>query len=367
MRVLLLNWRDVRSPRAGGAEVLTHEIARRLVSWGHEVTWFTSRPAGLADEEEVDGVRVVRSGSELTTRIRAPGFARRARWDVVVEEINTLPWLSPRWSRAPTVLFMAQLAREVWWYEAPKLLAPIGRAAEPAYLQVYRNVPKITISLSTRDDLRGLGLHGPIHVIPMAVDTEPLDPLPAKEPGVRLITVGRLVPSKRVDHAIEALARLRLDRPDAALAILGGGPEEARLRALAERLGVAGAVTFHGRVGEDEKGRLLAEASLLVACSAREGWGMTVTEAARPRHSGGRLRRARPARLGGRRAHRAPHGHVAGRTRGRRRRPAREPRPLRHPPHSRLGALAGADLGPDSPRLRARSALVRVVPSFGCS
>ncbi len=47
MRILILNWRDVRSPRAGGAELLTHEVARRLVAPGHEVTWFTSRPDGL--------------------------------------------------------------------------------------------------------------------------------------------------------------------------------------------------------------------------------------------------------------------------------------------------------------------------------
>jgi len=38
MRILVLNWRDVRSPRAGGAEVVTHEVAKRLVAAGHEVT-----------------------------------------------------------------------------------------------------------------------------------------------------------------------------------------------------------------------------------------------------------------------------------------------------------------------------------------
>ena len=281
MRILVLNWRDVRSPRAGGAEVLTHEIARRLAGWGHEVTWFTSRPPGLAAEERVDGVDVVRVGSELTTRLRAPRFARASSWDVVVEEINTLPWLSPKWSRAPVVLFMAQLAREVWWYEAPKLVAPFGYAAEPSYLRAYRRVPKITISLSTRDDLLELGLDGPIHVLPMAVHTPALASLPPKPPCARLVTVGRLVPSKRVDQAIKALSVLRRDRPEATLTVVGGGPEEDRLRRLAAGQGVAEAVAFRGRVDEEEKTRLIRDADLLVACSAREGWGLTVTEAAR--------------------------------------------------------------------------------------
>lgn len=38
MRILWLNWKDIRHPEAGGAEVYTHEIAKRLVEKGYEVT-----------------------------------------------------------------------------------------------------------------------------------------------------------------------------------------------------------------------------------------------------------------------------------------------------------------------------------------
>lgn len=281
MRILVLNWRDIRSPKAGGAELVTHEVARRLVERGHAVTWFTSRPAGLPEREPVDGVDVVRRGSELTTRRFAPAFARRERWDVVLEEINTLPYLSPLWSKAPTVLLMHQLAREVWWYESPPVLAPIGFAAEPLYLQAYRRCPKVTISGSTRDDLRGLGLEGPIHVVPIAVDVPVLDPLPPKPPSGRLVSVGRLVPSKRHGHAIRALAELRRSLPEATLEILGDGPLRERLARQAEELGIGDAVELAGRVGDEEKRAALARAGVLVGCSAREGWGLTVTEAAR--------------------------------------------------------------------------------------
>jgi hypothetical protein len=134
VRILFLNWRDIRNPRAGGAEVLTHEIARRLAT-SHEVTWFTSRIEGQASEDEIDGVRVVRRGSEVTTRLLAPKFGRGANSDVIVEEINTLPYFAHVWSPAPAVLFIPQLAREVWWYEAPKALARLGWTAEPLYLR----------------------------------------------------------------------------------------------------------------------------------------------------------------------------------------------------------------------------------------
>lgn len=281
MRVLILNWRDIRNPRAGGAEVLTHEIAKHLVSRGDDVTWFTSRPSGMREDESVDGIRVVRRGSELTTRLFAPSFARRSRWDVVVEEINTLPYFAPLWARDRSLLFIPQLAREVWWREVPLPLAALGYASEPVYLSAYRSTETITISASTETDLRKIGMRAPIHVIPMAASAPALPELEPKTLTGRLVIVGRLVPSKRVDHAIRALSVLRKDLPTATLAVVGVGPELEHLRALASSLGVEAATKFLGRVSEDEKQRILRDTDVLVACAVREGWGLTVTEAAR--------------------------------------------------------------------------------------
>jgi glycosyltransferase involved in cell wall biosynthesis len=280
VQILFLNWRDIRSPRAGGAEVLTHEIARRLAV-RHEVTWFTSRVEGQPREEEIDGVRVVRRGSEATTRLFAPAFGRGGGWDVVVEEINTLPYFAPVWSSAPSVLFIPQLAREVWWYEAPKMLAWLGWAAEPLYLAAYRHVNAITISDSTCTDLRRFGLRERIDVVPIAVSTPALAELSPSEPHGELVAVGRLVPSKRFDHAIRALLELRGSHSAARLTIIGDGPERTNLEHLAERLGLGEAVRFTGRVTEEMKVSLLEQADVLVACAVREGWGLTTTEAAR--------------------------------------------------------------------------------------
>ena len=237
MRVLLLNWRDVRSPRAGGAEHLTHEVASRLVAAGHQVTWFTSRPPGTAAFERIDGIGIVRRGTELTTRFFAPAFARRAEFDVIVEQINTLPYFAPAWARAPTVLWINQIAREVWWYEAPLPAAVLGYAVEPVYLRAYRQVPVLTISASTRDDLRRLGHRGRIDVMPMAVDTPAVESLVAKTLTGRLVAVGRLTPSKRYDHAIRAVGILRRSHPQASLTIAGEGRDRRAARATRGRAG----------------------------------------------------------------------------------------------------------------------------------
>jgi glycosyltransferase involved in cell wall biosynthesis len=281
MRILLLNWRDVRSPRAGGAEHLTHEVARRLVAGGHPVTWFTSRPSGLPASETIDGVDIVRRGSEATTRLHAPAFARRKPFDLILEQVNTLPYLAHLWSRLPTVLWVQQLAREVWWYEAPKAVAAVGYVSEPVYLRAYRNVPALTISRSTRDDLRRLGLRGKIDVVPMAVDTPAVDALRPKALGGSLLAVGRLTPSKRYDDAIRALRILRRSHPSATLTVAGEGRDRERLEALAGELGLAESVRLPGQVSQDAKTELLTDADVLIGCSVREGWGLTVTEAAR--------------------------------------------------------------------------------------
>ncbi len=281
MRILLLNWRDIRHPKAGGAEVLTHEIARRLVDRGHQLTWLASAAAGSPRDEVIDGVRVLRRGSETTTRLHAPRAAARGRYDVVVEEINTLPYLAPLWSGSRTVLFIPQLAREVWWYEAPQALAPIGYALEPFYLQTYRDVVTVTISMSTLADLRALGFRNTVHVIPMAASRPAAETLRPKAPIGRLVIIGRLVRSKRVDDAIRALAFARRTLPEATLAVIGDGPERGTLEAVAAEEGVADAVRFLGRVTEDEKERILTESDAVVAAAVREGWGLTITEGAR--------------------------------------------------------------------------------------
>ncbi|MDF0681507.1 MAG: glycosyltransferase [Candidatus Nitrosocosmicus sp.] len=66
MRILWLNWRDIRNPEAGGAEVLTHEISSRLSKRGHELTLFTSSYQNSLDSEVIDDVRIVRKGGRFS-------------------------------------------------------------------------------------------------------------------------------------------------------------------------------------------------------------------------------------------------------------------------------------------------------------
>ena len=283
MRILFLSWRDPENPKAGGAELFTHEVASRLVAGGDSVEWFTAGFPGSAPEAELAGVRVVRGGRQWSVHLAATRRYRgrlRGSFDAVVDEVNTIPFFTPLWAGIPHLLLIFQLAREVWWHEAPFPLNAVGYAAEPLYLRAYRDTPALTISRSTADDLRRLGIRAPVTILPIGL--EPITvPTVGKAVPATFLYVGRMAPSKRVDDIIRAFALYRERGGEGRLWLVGEGSGEylASLRALAESVGLAAHVDFLGRLPADEKHDRMARATVLLMASVREGWGLSVAEA----------------------------------------------------------------------------------------
>ena len=250
---------------------------------GHTVEWFSASFPGAAAVEELDGIRIVRAGRQWTVHWQA--FKRyrkslRGRFDVVIDEVNTMPFFTPLWAGIPTFMLIFQLARAVWWYESPFPINAVGYAIEPMYLRGYRHTPVFTISRSTEQDLRSLGFKGPITIIPIGIETVAFAPR-AKADTPTFLYVGRLAPSKRLGDMLEALAQFRRATGAGTLWLVGSGSEryQRALTKLARRLNVMGSVTFWGRVSVSEKHRLMTEAHALLMTSLREGWGLVVTEA----------------------------------------------------------------------------------------
>jgi glycosyltransferase involved in cell wall biosynthesis len=135
------------------------------------------------------------------------------------------------------------------------------------------------VSGATAEELGTLGIDaGRISVVPNGIETPPA--VEAQRSATpRLVVLGRLVPHKRVEHAVEVLARLQDRWPGLRLSIVGEGWWEGELRARAEALGVAGLVEFHGFLDEQAKHEELARAWVQLCPSVKEGWGLVVTEA----------------------------------------------------------------------------------------
>ncbi len=283
IRILILNWRCPRHPHTGGAERFTHEVARRLVARGHAVEWFSSSFKGAPCEEELDGVRMVRAGNRWTVYWNAFRRYRKIvyqNFDVVIDEVNVVPFFTPLWCKLPVFMLIHQLAREIWWYEASAPLNVFGFLVEPLYLRFYRNVNVLTVSTSTRDDLHRMGFKGVVTLVPEGVET--IQHVSAEKPVTpSFLYVGRLVPSKRIEHILLAMARFREATGTGSLWLVGGGSPryERSILRLARRLGLEDAITFCGRMSASDKHQLMARSHALLMTSVREGWGLVVTEA----------------------------------------------------------------------------------------
>src|SRR5215210_9011228 len=98
MRILWFNWRDIRNPEAGGAEVFTHEVMKRLVKRGYEMTLFTSRFKACQVNENIDGIDIIREGNKYTVYKEAKNYLKtyEHHYDLILDEINTRPFLTPK-------------------------------------------------------------------------------------------------------------------------------------------------------------------------------------------------------------------------------------------------------------------------------
>jgi glycosyltransferase involved in cell wall biosynthesis len=287
LRVLLLNWRDSGHPEGGGSESFSERVATGLAKLGHDVTLRCAGYEGAVPDEVVDGVRFVRRGGRFTVYLRAAAaLARRPRaWDIVLDVQNGMPFWSPLFTRARVVNVTHHLHREQWRVIFGPRLGRVGWWLESRVApRVYRRCRYLTVSAATRDDLVGLGVGaGRVSVVYSGIDA-PVLPVDAdawpRSARPSMVALGRLVPHKRVELAISALASLRAELPGTTLTVIGHGYHEDALRAHAAALGVADAVTFAGFVDDVTKHRLLAEAWVHVLPSVKEGWGLAVVESA---------------------------------------------------------------------------------------
>jgi glycosyltransferase involved in cell wall biosynthesis/O-antigen/teichoic acid export membrane protein len=280
-RILFLNWRDIKHPEAGGAEVYCHEVCRAWARQGHQVTVFTSAFDGGPGEEYLDGYRIIRRGGRFGVYVSAHRFYRRNDslvFDLVIDAVNTRPFFAHRFGKdVPVVVLIHQVAREVWRYEFPLPVAYLGRyILEPFWLRRLRHIPAITVSDSSRESLAMYGLDN-VYVVPEGSNEFSPQPerMHGREPIPTLIYVGRLVENKRPADAIRAFELARRRIPELQMWVVGTGPCEGQLRR-----GAPEGVHFLGRVPEEVRRDRLARAHALVVTSVREGWGLVVTDAA---------------------------------------------------------------------------------------
>lgn len=287
MKILIFNWQDVRNPFSGGAEVQLHEVFSRVAQAGHEVVLYCSGFPGAPYEETLNGIKVIREGGRNLFNYRVPlAYRNRFRhqgFDVVVDDMNKIPFFTPLFVREPIEGIIHHLFAESIFREVNPLVGAYVYVMERMSLALYRKrkTPFIVVSPSTYQDLisRGFDPSSLVQVL-LAVDHELFRPTGVPRSPTPLIGYfGRLKKYKSVDQLLRALLLVLPDVPDLKTVIVGEGDDRPRLEALARELRIQDRVKFTGFVSDQEKVTLLQQMWFKVATSSKEGWGLTVTEA----------------------------------------------------------------------------------------
>ena len=287
MRILVINHRDIKNPRAGGLEELVQQTAKYWVAWGHHVDLLCAGFAGAPRDETIDGIHVIRGPNEYVFNWWAPFKARALgprQYDVILEYISKVPCFVPVFIRStPTAVMIPHLFGKTAFAELPWLMAAYAYALEQPIPWVYRLCLFWALSKTTAEDLLGRGISRErIEVIYPGFNEDllKLDPEVEKTETPSLIYIGRLKRYKRVDLIISATAKLRTRFPDIHLFIVGTGDYEKELRNQVASLGAEKSVEFCGFVSEARKKELMQMAWIGAQTSTIEGWGLGVIEAA---------------------------------------------------------------------------------------
>ena len=286
LRVLYLTWRDQDNPEAGGSETFVERTSAVMTELGDQVTIVTSSFPGARPDTTHGAVRVLRRGNRFTCYLHGLAHLARHRddYDVVVDVQNGVPFWSPLVARIPVVVVVHHVHQDQWPVIFGPRVARFGWLLESKVApRVYRRSRYVTVSYATFDDLVALGVSPDRIDLAYSGNDRPADEeqyeLVPRTPHPSVAVLGRLVPHKQVEIAIDAVADLTPELPDLQLDVVGSGYWHDELVAHAQRRGVADRVHFHGFVDDHTKHTILARSWVSLMPSHKEGWGLTIVEA----------------------------------------------------------------------------------------
>lgn len=303
MKILALNYRDRMHPAAGGAERHLHQIFSRLVERGHQVVLLTTSFPGASEREIVDGILVVRHGGDLTFQFTVAKYLKKLDkefdFDVVYEDLNKLPLFTPQLTKKPHLVQIHHLWRSSIFAETNFVVAFGVWLFETLIPRIYQKSRFVAVSPSTIAELEKLGVgHNRIALVyngtngaPAGFEkTEKSVPQESSIAGnvnaPYFLWLSRVHKYKGILTALEAFKIFAKSHKNVRLKIAGDGPMLKDLPKILDRLDpngnldLARRIDLLGFVSKERKTELMAGALALLQTSYKEGWGLTVIEAA---------------------------------------------------------------------------------------
>ena len=288
MQILILNWRDINHPLAGGAEISLFEHAKYWSRRGGKVIWFASSFNRAKTRENIDGITIIRKGSHHTVHLWAFLYFvlhKFGKFDLVIDSFHFIPFFTPLYIRRKKIIALInEPAKNTWFKNISFPFSLIGFIMEPLFFASYKKTQFITGSESISKELQkdyGL-LDKNIHVIHHGVTIRKSIGRVKKEKDPTVIYVSMISADKGMEDAIKAIALASRKTRPLHFWIVGKAQDEQylkRIKKMAQKLGIKKSSTFFGYVSEEKKFDLLSRAWILIHPSIREGWGLNVIEA----------------------------------------------------------------------------------------
>lgn len=285
MKILLINWQDIKNPLGGGAEVHMHEIFSRIAAKGHEIHLLSCLVPGLPDEEIIDGIKVFRFGNREIFNFYVPflyrKFCKLHSYDIVIDDINKIPFYTPLYVKQPLLAISHHFFGKSIFREANLIAGTYVYFSEYLVNLFYKKTPFVVVSESTLNEFKERGFDTKsFNIVTNAIDQSAYSmSICPKNQHLTITYFGRLKKYKSVDHLFLAFAEVRKVFPNSRLDIIGRGDFRPYLEELSHKLGFNESVVFHGFVSDEEKASLLAKSHIVVNTSMKEGWGITNIEA----------------------------------------------------------------------------------------
>lgn len=287
MNIVWLSWKDIRHPLAGGAESVSFELMKRLARNGHSVKLLTAQYEGAEAHEVMEGIEIFRAGNRYSVYLKAAQFYKKQLrgWsELTIDEMNTIPFFSPFMEKkVPNIMFVHQLAREVWFYQMVFPLSLVGYLLEPIYLRLlskrYRQT--VTVSNSTKKDLEKYGFNN-ISTIHVGMELKPLPSITSTiSSPTNVLILGAMRPMKRTLEGVKAFESAYEHEPSMQLTLVGdaSGSYAKKVLDYITSSKAKSNIKVLGRVSYATKIEAMKKADIILVTSIKEGWGLIVTEA----------------------------------------------------------------------------------------
>lgn len=275
-RFVILNWMDIKNPKAGGQEKYCFEMGRRLARDGMKVYWISSRFPNSVSRETVENIEIIRTGNIYTVFLRSFfQYLKYRKNSYFFLSMNSIPFFVPFSRRRRLVMLHHRIGIDVMKEKVGNIGYFSFFLQEHIMPVLFRNDHIITNSSSSKLDFESIGFEN-ISIVKLGVD------LPANHSFVKkklCISPGPVKPWKHHELILKAFSSMP---PDWELSIFGSFESDEykeTLNHICIEFGIQERVHFLGRISEEEMKAVYESASICILGTEKEGWGIVAMEA----------------------------------------------------------------------------------------